>query len=448
MRQIFIRRLTPALIPALISIGFSGSAMASGFQLQNQTGSGNGNAFAGAAAAAEDAGTVMWNPAGMTYLPKGHNISAAATVLVRKIDFSDKGSVGVPSLGPGLGGFPLGTTDGGNAGGTSLVPAFYWAYSLSDQWSIGLGISPTFGNVTEYDDSFIGRSAGHYAEIKQININPSVAWKVNDRVSLGAGLNFAHNFTHFKQGVPAAGNVPISLAPLVIVPFPANNDLDVKGEDWAVGYNLGAMFQLTPKTRLGLSYRSELTFDLEGKQKFNAQVPGLLVNQDIKAKLKTPASASVAISHQANEKLELLADFTWTDWSVVDVIQLKNKQSGANLSALSYNFRDTYRVGLGANYQLNSDWKLRFGVAYDKSPVKSAEDRTMTLPDSDRTWLSIGAKYRMSPKMSIDVGYTHLMFASAKTNRAVAFGANQVQTIRGKWDNSVDIVSAQLNYHF
>ena len=439
--------IKPRLLTALIAIAFSGGAAASGFQLQNQTGSGNGNAFAGAAAAAEDAGTVMWNPAGMTYLPKGHNISMAGTLLSRKIDFDDDGSTGSDLPGP-FGGFPLGSSEGGNAGGNSLVPAFYWAYSVNDTVSVGLGVSPTFGNVTEYSDNFIGRSAGHFAEIKQININPSIAWKINEKVSVGGGINFAHNTTHFKQGVPASGLVPISLAPLVTVNFPANNDLDVKGDDWAVGYNLGAMFQLTPATRLGITYRSELKFDLEGKQKFDAQIPGLLVNQDIKAKLKTPASASLALSHMMNDKLELLADVTWTDWSVVDTIQLKNKDTGANLSALSYNFKDTWRVGLGGNYQYNSDWKLRFGVAYDKSPVKSAEDRTMTLPDSDRTWLSFGAKYKVSPQMSLDFGYTHLMFADAKTERAVAFGTSQVQTIRGKWDNYVNIFAAQLNYNF
>lgn len=425
-------RLAPRLIPALIALAFSGAAAASGFQLQNQTGSGNGNAFAGAAATAEDAGTVMWNPAGMTYLPKGHNISAAATALVRTIDYKDKGSVATP-------GFPIGTTDGGNAGGTSLVPAFYWAYSLNDRLSLGLGVSPTFGNVTEYDFDFVGRNAGYFAEIKQININPSIAWKVNERFSIGGGLNFAHNETHFKQGLAFLGAAATT------------NHLDVKGDDWALGYNFGAMFQLAPTTRIGVTYRSELEFDLEGKQKTTVTNFGspLLANQKIDAKLKTPASASLALSHMASDRLELLADFTWTDWSVVDTIQLKSKASGANLSALSYNFKDTWRVGIGANYQLNDAWKLRFGVAYDKSPVKSAADRTMTLPDSDRTWLSIGAKYRISPKMSLDFGYTYLMFAHAKTARAVDFPSGVTrQTINGEWNNDVHIIATQLNYNF
>lgn len=430
--------ITPRLLPALIAIGFSGSALASGFQLQNQTGSGNGNAFAGAAATAEDAGTVMWNPAGMTYLPQGHNISAGGTLLHRVIDYSDTGSTAPVITG-------LGTTDGGNAGGLSLVPSAYWAYSVSPNLSVGLGISPTFGNKTEYDFDFVGRNAGYFAEIAQFNINPSVAWKVNEQLSLGAGINFAHNETHFKQGL--AFNLTPFAGPDL---SGTTNHLDIKGDDWAVGYNLGLMFQLTPATRVGLTYRSELEFNLEGKQKVSlVPLNAATAPQDIKAQLKTPASASLAVSHQLNERLQVLADVTWTDWSVVDTIQLKNKDTGANLNALSYNFKDSWRVGLGANYQYNKEWKLRFGVAHDKAPVKSAADRTMTLPDSDRTWLSFGAKYQFSPKTSLDFGYTHLFFASAKTERAVPVGPlPSAQTIRGKWDNSVDILSAQLNYNF
>lgn len=426
--------ITPRLIPALLAIAFSGSAAAAGFQLQNQTGSGNGNAFAGAAAAAEDAGTVFFNPAGMSYLARGHNISLSGTVLHRVIDFSNQGSTTVNA---GL--FPLGTTNGGDAGGTSFLPHGYWVWGLSQQLSIGLGIGPTFGNKTEYDFDFVGRNAGYFAEIAQININPSLSWKINDQVSIGGGINFAHNETHFKQGLAFLGAGATS------------NHLDVKGDDWAVGYNLGAMFQVAKSTRIGLTYRSELEFDLEGKQKTSITGFGspLLANQDISAKLKTPANASLAISHMVNDRLELLADYTWTDWSVVDTIQLKNKQTGANLSALSYNFKDSWRVGVGGNYQYNNDLKLRFGIAHDKAPVKSAADRTMTLPDTDRTWLSFGVKYKLSPQASVDVGYTHIFFANGKTERAVDFPAGATrQVIRGDWDNSVDIVSAQLNYSF
>lgn len=440
--------ITPRLIPALLAIAFSGSAAAAGFQLQNQSGAGNGNAFAGAAAAAEDASTVFFNPAGMTYLQRGHSISLSGTVLHRSIKYDDKGSTTTPGFGFGSS-FPLTSGDGGDGGGTSFLPHGYWVWGVNEQLSVGLGMGPTFGNTTEYDDDFIGRNAGFFFEMKQFNINPSLAFKVNDMISLGAGINFAHNESQFKQGVPlvmpAAG-------------YAANNYLDVKGDDWAVGYNLGAMFQLTPATRLGLAYRSELDFELDGREKWAVTTPGFpplvpaLVNQDVKAKLKTPANFSLALSQMVGDNWEILGDVTWTDWSVVDTIRVESKQSGASLQQLTYNFKDTWRFGLGANYRYSDTIKLRFGVAYDNTPVKSAADRTMTLPDADRTWLSLGAKFQLSKAASVDVGYTHIFFDTVKTNRDVTTGypgpETVRQTIRGEFKTSVDILSAQLNYSF
>lgn len=432
------KKLTMRLIPALMMFGFAGIASASGFQLQNQTGSGNGNAFAGAAAAAEDAGTIFFNPAGMSLLPRGHNISLSGTLLNRSIKFKDKGSTSTGGLA-----LAPSTDDGGEAGGLALLPAGYWAYGITSDLTVGLGVGPTFGNTTEYDDNFAGRSAGFYFHMEQININPSIAYKVNEKVSLGAGINFAQNKSHFKQGVP-----------LIAAASPAGNYLDVKGEDWAVGYNLGAMFQLSSSTRIGLSYRSQLNFELEGNEEFKYTAPGVSsgLSTDVKAKLKTPANFSLAVSQKLSDRWEMLGDVTWTDWSVVDQLIVKNKATDANLQRLSYNFKDTWRVGLGANYQYSEALKLRFGVAHDKSPVEHAVDRTMTLPDSDRTWLSLGAKYTLSKAASLDFGYSHIFFADAKTNRAVTTGYPGTetlrQTIKGDFKTSADILSVQYNHTF
>jgi long-chain fatty acid transport protein len=119
---------------------------------------------------------------------------------------------------------------------------------------------------------------------------------------------------------------------------------------------------------------------------------------------------------------------------------------------LFYNFKDTWRVGFGANYQYSDKVKVRFGIAHDKSPVKSAADRTMTLPDADRTWLSIGAKYTLSNKSSLDLGYSHIFFADAETARTVTTGypgtETPRQTVIGDFKTSVDILSLQYNHNF
>jgi len=444
------KAITPCWIPTLPAIVFSSGALASGFQLQNQNGSGNGIAYAGAAAVVEDASTVFFNPAGMTYLPRGHNLSLSGTILQRSIRFTDQGSANTPGHPLAAAGFLyLPGGNGGDGGNVALLPSAYWVWSVDERISLGLGFGPTYGSLTEYDKHFVGRNAGYFFELQQFNINPSLAWKIDEVVSLGIGINFAHNMSHFKQGVP------------IVFPtagYTQGNILDVKGDGWAVGYNLGAMFQLTSGTRLGLAYRSQLAFELDGKAKWASTSPGVpgmlppLVNQKIRADLKTPANFSLALAQSLGERWEVLADATWTGWSVLDTIHLENKETGAPLNKLEYRFKDTWRLGLGAHYRYSDTLKLRFGVARDQTPVRSARDRTMTLPDANRTWLSCGARFELSQVTSVDIGYSHIFFDKVKTQRAVNVGypgsESTVQTIRGEFDTRVNILSAQLNYNF
>lgn len=415
------------LLPALLGVGFAGGALASGFQLQNQNGSGTGLAYAGAAAVAEDASTIFFNPAGMTYLPEGKNISVGGTVLDRSVKFTNTGTTPMPVINPSTL-LPTGSlfavgSNGGDGGGSSFIPAFFFSQSLSPDLTFGLGVTPTFGSETEYDETFAGRFSGYYSSIKQTNINPSLAYKVNPALSIGVGLNFAKNETEFRQLAPyGSSGVPVV----------------IKGDDTAWGYNFGVMLQPSEQTRLGLSYRSTVDFELDGT--FN--LVGVS-STPITAKLETPDSFSVAFSHMLNTRLELLADATWTGWSSIKSIDLV----GVNRS-LSYNFDDTWRVGVGAKYQWDDQWNLRFGVAFDQTPVQTAADRTMTLPDSDRTWLAFGARYAVSKQTSVDFGYAHIFFDDAPTARQVLSGSTLLQTIKGDFDTSADLLSIQLNHKF
>ncbi len=413
------------LIVCVVALAASGSAPAAGFQLQNQAGAGNGNAFAGAAAAAEDAGTVFFNPAGMTLLPDGHSVALAGTVLQRSVNFSGGSTSGLlpaPSA-----------SNGHDGGGTLLLPALYWSYALEPSVRIGLGISPTFGNQTNYGFDFIGRYSGYAAKIRQININPSVAFKLNAQWSLGFGINYAQNDTEFRQGSPL---------PAVL----ANNDVLLRGDDRAFGYNAGLLFRPQAQTRLALTYRSALRFSLTGELD-SSLTP--LIDSHVRARLTTPAQASFALAHELSDRIELLGDLSWTGWRSVNRLDVIEDSSGTLLNSLSYRFRDTWRVGLGMNYRYNDGWTLRAGVAWDQTPVRSAADRTMTLPDANRSWLAFGARYRVDKDNSIDLGYAHIFFADAPTERAVRNSAGTtLQTIRGSFDTRADLLSVQWNRSF
>lgn len=420
-------------IPLAMSGAFvSGQTLAAGFALQNQNGAGTGYAYAGAAAVAEDASTIFFNPAGMTYLAEGHHLSGALTALSRSLKFDDGGTNALRVAVPPVPAYPLGG-DGGQAGGTALVPAVFWAMSVSPALRVGVGVSPTFGNATEWDDDFIGRYQGNYSEIKAINVNPSVAWKVNDQVSLGFGVNMV------KFEADLRGMIP------VIAALPATVDVENKlsGDDTGYGWNAGAMFQVTPTTRIGLSYRSSIDLTVTGKSENPAS------STPVEVEIELPDTASLALSQKIGDRLELLADYTWTGWSSIPSLRVTNRDTEALLTDERLGFKDSYRVGVGAQYQYTDALRLRAGVAYDQSPVRNASDRTVRLPDADRTWLALGLNYKFNKQTSMDVGYAYLIFDDAKIDRQTILGTTPTtQYVRGSFDTKVHILSVQLNHHF
>lgn len=305
-------------VAAAMATFATGSAMAAGFALQNQNGAGTGYAYAGSAAVAEDASTIYFNPAGMLYLSEGHHITGALTVLDRSLQFANKGTSY-----PG--------TNGGDAGGVSLVPAGFWTMSINKDLRVGVGVSPTFGNATEWDDAFVGRIQGVYSEIKAFNLNPSVAFRVNDVVSLGVGVNYV-DFEADLRGIAPVGGVE------------RRNKL--AGDDSAWGWNAGALFQISDATRIGVTYRSSIELDVEG----DLSIAGL-GSQPAKVAIELPDSFSLALAYQLSDKLQLLADYTWTGWGSIPRLRVKSGVSGAVLSNEELGFKDSYRIGVGMQYQ-------------------------------------------------------------------------------------------------
>lgn len=405
------------------SMSIADSVVAAGFALQNQNGAGTGYAYAGAAAVAQDASTIYFNPAGMTYLAPRHHISGAFSLLVRSLKFNDTGSGALLA-------YPLGD-NGGQAGGLAAIPAVYWTMPVTSALRLGLGVSPTFGNSTEWSNTFVGRYQGVFSEINAINFNPSIAWQVNDSISLGLGFNVVRFEADLR-----------SMSPVTAL-LPARVDARAKmtGDDIGFGYNLGAMFQLTPATRVGLTYRSTVNLKVDGHLAILSNTLPASVSVEL------PNTASAAVSHRVNDRLQLLGDVTWTGWSSMPALAVRSRTSGAVLSNESLGFKDSYRVGLGAQYQYSDTLRLQTGVAYDQSPVRNAADRTVRLPDSDRIWLALGFNHKINKKTSIDVGYAHVFFDKAEINRATNNNP-LLQIVRGSFNTSVHIISVQLNHRF
>ncbi len=457
----------------------AGAANAAGFALIEQSGSGMGNAYAGAAATAEDASTIFFNPAGMTYLPDSQLVVALHAIRP-SAGFSNNDSRGVL-------GTALDTGNGGDAGGWAFLPNLYFTKALNDSFRLGIGLNAPFGLKTEYDDGWTGRYHALKSELKTININPALAFKVNDNVSLGAGVNYQRVSAELSKAVdfgsvcvakaaPFVGGVPAALATCGgagLTPTGSDGKSAFEGDDWSWGFNLGAMIQAAPSTRIGLAYRSEIRHKLEGhatilgEEAFNA-LPGALAalkaalignfqDSDVEAKLDMPATFSASIFHRVNDKLDLMADATWTGWNSFEtlrVVRTSGTLSGATLDVQPENWENTMRYSVGASYRYNDSLKLRAGIAYDESPV-SDKWLTARIPDNNRTWLSLGANYRISQSSALDIGYTHLFVQDRSINTsaqaaeiAALGGSSAAGTLKGDYDSDVNILNVQYTHNF
>ena len=392
----------------LIMTGLPGLGFASGFALIEQSASGLGNAFAGAAASAEDASTIFFNPAGMTRLP-GEQLVVAGHLIKPSAKFS--GTVSPP----------IGGGQGGDAGSLAFLPNAYFTYQVTPDMHLGVGINSLFGLTTEYDSGWVGRVQAIKTDMKTININPSIAYRVTDAISVGAGFSFQHAEAELTSFAGALGT----------------GEIKAKDDGW--GFNLGALWQLGTGTRLGLAYRSQIDYGLHGSAAFSANPA---VNGSVTADLTMPDSASLSLFQKLNPQWDVLADVTWTGWSVFNKL-LIDMPAPIPDSLTIENWKDSWRYSLGANYHMDDTLTLRGGVAFDQTPVPDATHRTPRIPDEDRTWLAFGGQYRLSKQGALDFGYAHLFVKDPSIN-STAGGT----TLTGKYSNHIDILSAQYTHTF
>jgi long-chain fatty acid transport protein len=224
---------------------------------------------------------------------------------------------------------------------------------------------------------------------------------------------------------------------------------------------VGGLFTLSPATKVGVSYRSTVSQELTGDIKTSGFPAGLggaatdaLFSSNVKASLKLPDTAVLSATHQLDNKWQLLGDVSWTGWSSIprlDLVRTSGSQNGAIAQTLDTDFRDTWRVAVGANYQYSQDMKLKFGLAFDQTPVKGEATRMVSLPDNDRTQLSAGAQWALNGGSTLDVGLAYLMFADAPINndqRVPVPTAPSRGLVKGNYTGNAVLLGVQYSVPF
>jgi long-chain fatty acid transport protein len=474
MRIHLLRWAVASLAVAAVAVLTPLPASASGFQLVEQNGSGLGNAFAGQAAGVRDASAVFFNPAALTRL-EGKAFAISVNPIGVSTEFADQGST-APNV-PGLP-FPAAFEpgNGGDAGGWTPVPSVYLSWQAAEQVWVGFGASVPFGLTTDWASDWLGRFHALKSEVMAINLNPTVAFKLGDSISIGAGADYQRLEATLTQGIPYGGLAFAGAAAIVgpqvaaagIVPqlgsagMAREGSVSIEGDNWAWGFNAGVLVELGEGTSVGVSYRSEVEHDLEGDATFDNAPTfatdgplgpiGSALNANfssgpVTTSITLPATLSVAAAYET-EKYELLADWTWTGWSSIEDLTI-DRVSGGELSSVALQFEDTWRAGLGVNLKLNDKTKLRLGTAYDKAPVQD-EYRTPRLPDHNRVWVAGGFELKLTERSSIDVGYAHIFVEEASSNLPNMEGADSTPKgdLIGTYSANVNIFSVQYAVSF
>lgn len=432
-----------AAAAAVMAVCAASAAHAAGFMLTEQSAGALGRAYAGVGVDGTDISGVYYNPATMTLHP-GTTIQAGFVAVGLDLAYeSNNGKI----------------TENGQYN-TQAIPHGYISHQLTDNMWIGLAMTVPFGMGTEYDNSWDQADRGISAEVLTFDFNPNVAWKVSDKLSIGAGMSIQYAAADLKKRKDIPGKAVGADGTLSV-------DGEVDADSWAWGFNVGLMWSPLENLRFGLSYRSKINHHADGDMDIdharldpgngqiidatdilNVNAPGLLGTHAAKASLSAPAWAMATAAWDVNDLLSLYATFRWTDWSSFKELSIDAGSYKGVLplgDTIKNEWQDTYLVSVGADLRFTNWWTFRAGIGYETSVIDNPRYRTTIIPDADRWWFALGSSFKATDNMQIDVSAAWLHGTGERDIYDVE-GGNEVA---GRFDKlDAYLFGVQLVYKF
>jgi len=448
MKPIFRRSLTCAFILAAHGLCLN-AAYAGAFQLAREYNAVElGNSGAGGAAIAQDASTAYANPAGLVRIPnKQLMISGDAIFTHSKFSGANTWRSTTAPAGPSY-------TQSGTVSTNDkmLVPSFAFAMPLAQyglpKWNTALSVTVPYGLSTNYGNSSLIRYSATSSKLSVIDISPDLAYKFNDQWSLGAGLDIERVGVSIRRVVGA---------PILSPSNPTLRDSTSKNsaDGWGYGGHAGVLFQLTPKSRVGLAYHTSVKVGVTGNSVMTGRLAGSSGSMSLdtlRATFILPSVTVLSGHHEFNNPWSIDASAYYTQWTTLSGTLTAYNLAGTppvtpTTTSIPQHYRNTWLLALGGGYQLTRDWLIRAGMSYDQSPVKSAE-RNVLIPDADRVGLSVGAHYQVNKQVGLDAGWMHLFFHDSSVSIPLAVGSQSSTSIGSYNDSHVDLLGLQATIDF
>jgi long-chain fatty acid transport protein len=399
------------------------AAHAAGFMVRENSAESVATVYAGNGSRADEPATAFNNPAGMSWL-QGNQFELGAAVVFPSMKFSGTSSIAGITL-PGDNSREVGQIAG--------IPHFYGVFDIDSRWKAGIAITVPFGNTVDYAENWPGRYVNIKTAALSADINPSIAYKLTDHISIGAGVSLQYlkvelssaiaQFAIFGPGTPDGGYL-------------------LKADDWAWGYNLGIIAEPFDGTRLGFTYRSETSHTLKGTLNFSAATSPLLglVSAPASAPIDLPATFGGSITQQITPDFSLSSDVQFTQWNVFKQVAVQAPPNP--VFTFTEDYRDSWMISVGGVYRMNDTWTLRAWLGWDESPVTDAF-RDTGVPDKDRYMIGLGAGYKLSDMSSLDIGYAHYFAAGHATMNSSINSVDPITgvVLNGRYNNALDYVA-------
>jgi len=385
-----------------------------------------GTANAGVAARAQDASIAASNPAGMVLLDKAE-VMATVQPVITNMQFQ-----------PG----PATTTTGPNGDGGVVLPTagLFYVQPLGKDWRVGLSLGSYMGLGVKYEDDWVGRYYVQESAFLTLDLMPSVAYRVNDWLSIGAGVTIQW----------AALKTKLALNNTV---FGNDGQLEYKDDSWGIGGGAGILVEPRKGTRFGLTYMSPVQQEFKDTPAFSNATS--LINRamaartgEITLKMTIPQAVMFSAYHEITPAWAVMGNLGWQNWTKFGYtgIGVTSTATDATVTAnLNANYDDTFHVAIGTHYRFHPHWRVTAGFAYDSSPAGDA-DRTVTMPLDRQLRYSAGLIYDYSQRITLGLAYTYIDAGSASVNQTRGPLAG---TVQGDYSpNAIHVIGLNVAMRF
>ncbi len=429
---------------SIVLLSLSSYTLASGIRLGLDSAADLGNQFAGGAALAGDASTNYYNPAALTVLDKQQIVGSAIGVIPR---IQYKGTVTSPGVGypspspssPSILARPTSETSSTTSTFKGVIPAFHYVLPINEKWRFGMTVNTPFGLGLKYGKDSVLRYTTITAIDRSLNLGPSLAYRINDHWSIGAGPDFQY-FSVYSYAK-------------VNTQYLTSNDSDQKNQanGWGYGGHIGGLYEVNKQTRIGLAFHSQIVHHLSGKSQFSLNnltpalaqfIPANSTSESLRINITMPAYTTLSAYHELNNRWAIMGTAEFTQWSSLRTIHAFGAVAPSGLVDATQDeyFRNTWRLSAAANYHANEKWLLRAGAGVDEIATQRP-NRTAYIPDSQRLNVSVGTRYDMSKQASLDLAYSHSFGQKAWLNH---IDRNSGVTENGFTSTQADVIGVQL----